>query len=367
MIRSWPLAAVMLGMLFLGSAGTSRATMNAVAAGDTTLLLDDAAPSRSLPWWSGFDDDVLNGLIGSARLLSSSGPASKPLDAEPAEIGVAIAYVLLRVQALAQTYLENSRSAITRQLELMIASNPEHDDFIKELSRRKARVDDAIRKINAQRDVHIVLLAARCGMSEADLSDLIDAAPADPTRALPRFLAPVPSALPMALLANRDDVHLAAALYGIDSAVALDGAIIAADEANGGAESDGVAAALSGHPLYDSALAQARGEVSEALNLLQERDAIANADYKRARDLKVEFEVAKKRRDRGEMSEVQLMEEFQVLSQHLQTLTVANGNLAIAWIALMGRLGNGTSIDITSPSYSTVHVSPGVSQKPRNP
>lgn len=368
MIRSWPLMAVICGTLALGCADTSRATTSSNSALEIGSFLDGAMPSRSQSWWSGFDDETMTELIGMARRHSASTSAARPLNAVPVEIGVAAAYVSLRVQAFSLTYLENARSAAARQLQLMIASNPEHDDFIKELVGRKTKADDAIRKIRAQREIHIAFLAAQCGMSEAALTDVIGAALADRTRTLPKFLAPVPSALPEALLANRDDVNLAAALYGIDSAAAFAYAIEATDASSGRSANDEAQAALLGHPLYLAIVAQARNEVSEALQRLQTQSDIANAAYNRMRDANAEFEAAKKRRDRGEMSEVQLMEDFLGLLQHLQMVAVANGDLAVAWIALFARLGNGTSIDGSSASRSALlDALPKVSQKTRDP
>lgn len=370
MIRSWALMAIMCGSLALGCAGASRAMTSTSWAPDAEPPIDDAMRARSQPWWSGFDDETMSELIESARLRSASAGPAKSLDAIPVEVGVAAAYVSLRVHMLGLTYLENARSAITRQLQLMIASKPQHDDFIRELNQRKVRTDDLIKKINAQRDIHLAFLSAQCGMSQEELNAVIDSTREDRTRTLPHFQSPVPHALPAALLLNRNDVNLAAALYGIDPAERLSGAIEAMDESTGSTESEELEATHPDYPLYAAVVAQARSEVSEALHHLQAQSDIADTAYTRVQSAKSGFQASKERRDRGQMSEVRLMEDFQELLHELQALSVANGDLAVAWIALIGRLGDGTSIDGSSTSTSTsarVRVLPQVSQRRRDP
>lgn len=368
MIRSWALTAIMCGSLALGCPGASRAMTNTSSAPDAEPLIGDAMRARSQPWWLGFDDETMSELIGTARLRSASAGPAKSLDAIPVEVGVAAAYVSLRVHMLGLTYLENARSAITRQLQLMIASKPQHDDFVKELNHRKVQTDDLIRKINAQRDIHLAFLSAQCGMSQEALNEVIDSRREDRPRTLPHFQSPVPHALPVVLLLNRNDVNLAAALYGIDPAAGLSGAIEAMDESTESTKSEEVEATLLHYPLYSAVVAQARSEVSEALHHLQAQSDIADTAYTRVLSAKSEFQASKERRDRGQMSEVRLMEQFQELLHELQALSVANGDLAVAWIALIGRLGDGTSIDGSSTSSSArVRVLPQVSQRRRDP
>lgn len=377
MIRLWTLIAIVSGGLFLGGAGASHAMVVSASPFEPELPFEVAPPPRSQPWWVGFNDETLNQLIGTARMHSASVRPSRPLDAIPLESGIAAAYVSIRVQALGQTYLENERSAIGRQLQLMIASQPQHDDFIKELSRRKSKAEDSIKKIKAQQDIHVAFLAAQCGMSKEALMDAIAEVLSDRSKPLPQFLSPVPRALPMALLVNRDDVNLAATLYGIDSATSLVGLIETMDESDGTTNAEKSEAsekteeaeqALRGYPLYSAVVAQARDEVSAAMSLLHLQSEVAITAYQRMRSVTAEFEASKARRDRREISEVQLMEDFQVMLQGLHMLAVANGELAIAWIALITHLGNGTSLDGGSTSQSAkTRVLPKVSQKPSDP
>jgi len=178
----------------------------------------------------------------------------------------------------------------------------------------------------------------------------------------------------MALLVNRDDVNLAAALYGVDSAALLGGVIETTDELtittppDDSEENDGAETVLPGHPLYLAVVAHARKEASEALYRLQARSDIANTAYSRVQRAGAEFDASNRRRDRGEVSEVLLMEDFQTMLQDLRALAVANGELAIAWIALIDRLGSGTSLD-GGPALQSAgtRVRPKVSRKPSDP
>lgn len=162
-------------------------------------------------------------------------------------------------------------------------------------------------------------------------------------KALPRFALPVPSELPMAVLANRDDVELTASLYGIDAASTLDGVIAAAGQSDAG-EPDQPEHGSAGYPLYPRVVERARKEVSEALLGLQSQSDSTQAAYRRMLDAKDSFELSKARHDRGQLSEIQLMEDLQGLMLALQRLAVANGDLAVAWIAFMGSIGGNTSI-----------------------
>ena len=54
-------------------------------------------------------------------------------------------------------------------------------------------------------------------------------------------------------------------------------------------------------------------------------------------------------RIREEMSEVQVLEEYQALMLDLQRLAMSNGNLAIGWIALMASLGSRTPVVLHAP------------------
>jgi outer membrane protein TolC len=183
-------------------------------------------------------------------------------------------------------------------------------------------------------------------MPQAALEALLADALQD--RSLPRFAAEVPSELPMAVLANRNDVQLAAALYGADTD-ALPGGVI--DTSGEALDIDAPGAEASGQPLYAHAVMQARDQVAGALQHLQMQSDIANTAYARVVDARADFEASKRRRDRGDISEVQLMEDFQGLLLDLHVLAAANGELAMAWVLFMGNvggangMGNDTAID----------------------
>lgn len=256
------------------------------------------------------------------------------------EPGVAAAYIALKVKTLELVYLENTRAAVARQAALIGSGTPPHDDFAKQLAQRQLAADDNIGKLKAQRTSYLGYLAARCGMPQAALEALLADALQD--RSLPRFAAEVPSELPMAVLANRNDVQLAAALYGAD-ADALPGGVI--DTSGEASDIDAPGAEASGQPLYAHAVMQARDQVAGALQHLQMQSDIANTAYARVVDARADFEASKRRRDRGDISEVQLMEDFQGLLLDLHVLAAANGELAMAWVLFMGNVGGMGGMD----------------------
>jgi hypothetical protein len=298
------------------------------------------AQARTQPWWAGFEDASMGRLMAAAR------GADEP--------GVAAAYIALKVKTLELVYLENTRAAVTRQAALVGSGTPRHDDFEKQLAQRQLAADDNIGKLKAQRTSYLAYLAARCGMPQAALEALLADALQD--RSLPRFAAEVPSELPMAVLANRNDVQLAAALYGADTD-ALPGGVI--DTSGEAPDIDAPGIEASGQPLYAHAVMQARDQVAGALQHLQMQSDIANTAYARVVDARADFEASKQRRDRGDISEVQLMEDFQGLLLDLHVLAAANGELAMAWVLFMGNvggasgMGNDTAIDAMATPQAT--------------
>lgn len=122
---------------------------------------------------------------------------------------------------------------------------------------------------------------------------------------------------------------------------------------------------------------QARDQVAGALQHLQMQSDIANTAYARVVDARADFEASKRRRDRGDISEVQLMEDFQGLLLDLHVLAAANGELAMAWVLFMGNvggasgMGNDTAIDaMATPQATQAKELPflhKVSRKLRNP
>lgn len=338
-MASRSMVAMLVGALGIACAGSGMGASHAAA--HAALERRELPPVASAlrptarPWWSAFESETLNALIADAGRAAPSAGAS--LDAPAAEIGVSAAYVALLVQTLHLAYIDNARAAVRRQLKLMAASPALHDDFSKELKRREAGAEAALKKIDAQREANLAFLAARCGLPAEALKQTI--ADEVAKRRLPRFSASLPQAVPAALLANRDDVQLAASLYGIEARALLAGTIDTLEDAG-----------LPGYPLFPQAVAQGRAEVAEALRRLQASNDAAFEANRRARETKDEFERAKTRMGRGEISEVQLLEDFQGLMLDQQRLAAADGELAIAWIALVASLGSRTPVVLrTSP------------------
>lgn len=346
MVASRSMVAMLIGALGIACAGSGVSASHAMARPSLTHGAGQPAASASRasagPWWLAFESETLNTLVAEA----SRGAASNGrLDMQAPEVGVSAAYVGLLVQMLSLTYIDSARAAARRQLQLVSASPALHDDFREELKHREADATSSMKKIDAQRDVQLAFLAARSRLSAEALQKAI--ADEVAARKQPRLALPLPQALPAALLANRDDIQLAAALYGIDPQAGLAGTIDAAeDTGEGGQEAD---TDLPGYPLFPEAVAQGRAEVAEALRKLQATSDAAAVANRRVRDAKVSFEQAKTRMSRGEMSEVQVLEEYQALMLELQRLAMSNGNLAIGWIALMASLGSRTPVVLHAP------------------
>ncbi|KIQ36795.1 hypothetical protein RT97_01210 [Variovorax paradoxus] len=357
MVVNRSMVAMLVGALGVACAGSGVSASYAMAHREAMPLAAPALRPGARPWWSAFESETLNALIADAGRGTAPGDG---LDAPAAEIGVSAAYVALLVQTLRLTYIESALTAVRRQSQLMAASPALHDDFSKELERREAGAAAAMKKIDAQREANLAYLVARCGLTEEALKKTIDDEVAQ--RRLPRFAASLPQAVPAALLANRDDIRLAASLYGIEPQALLVGTIDAGQgDSDNGDSSAG--ADLPGYPLFPQAVAQGRAEVAEALRSLQASNELAARATGRARRAKDEFERSKVRMSRGELSEVQMLEDFQGLMLDQQRLAAADGELAIAWIALVASLGSPTPVVLRGspePGAAALRARPGL-------
>ncbi|MET3441877.1 hypothetical protein ABIC94_002639 [Variovorax paradoxus] len=339
-----------LGIACAGSGMSASHAMTHPGLERAEGLPAESAPRASArPWWLAFESETLNTLVAEAArspASTASTASAGRLDAPAAEIGVSAAYVGLLVQTLSLTYIDSARAAARRQSQLIAVSPALLGDFSKELKHREAEATASIKKIDTQRGAQLAFLAARSRLPEERLQKAIDDEVA--ARKQPRFALPAPEALPAVLLANRDDIQLAAALYGIDPHTRLDGTIDAAGDA-GESDQESGAEDLPGYPLFPDAVAQGRAEVAGALRKLQAMSAAVVEANRHVREAKALFEQSKTRMSRGEMSEVQVLEDYQGLMLDLQRLTVSNGNLAIAWIALMASLGSRTPLVLQAP------------------
>jgi hypothetical protein len=182
-------------------------------------------------------------------------------------------------------------------------------------AQRQRAADATIGELEAQRTSYLSYLAARCHLSQAALDTLL--ADALQSKSLPRFAAEVPRELPVAVTLDRND------------------------------------------------------QVADALQNLRMHSDIANTAYARVVDARTDFKASKQSRDRGDISEVQLMEDFQGLLLDLHVLAAANDELAMAWVVFTGNaqsMRNDTAIDaMTSPQTTQLPFLHKVSRKLRNP
>jgi outer membrane protein TolC len=344
MVTSRSMVAMLIGALGIACAGSGVSASLAVA--HAGLERQEALPAESAlrpsasPWWSAFGSQTLDSLIAAARRAADAAGAGGRLDAPSVEIGVSAAYVAVLARTLRLTYIENVRLAVRRQSQLMAANPALYGDFGQELKRREAGAEASAKTLEEQREAQFAFLADRCHMPVEALKKAVGEMAAE--REIPQFAAPVPSALPAALLANRDDIQLAASLHGIEPLALLEGTVDATDESGGGTrEAD---ADLPGYPLYPHAVAQGRAEVAEALRRLQALSDSAAGAHRRVDEAKALFELSKTRMSRGELSEVQMLEDFQGLMLELQKMAATDGDLSIAWVALVASLGSRTPV-----------------------
>lgn len=360
MMASRSMVAMLAGALAIACAGSGMSASHAMAHAslEHAAVQPAQAASRASasPWWLAFESETLNTLVAEA---SSSAASTARLDLPAAEVRVSAAYVGLLVQTLSLTYIDSARAAARRQSELIAASPAPHDDFSKELKQREVGATASMKKIDAQREAQLAFLAARSNLSREKLRKAI--ADEVAARKQPRFALPLPQAVPAVLLANRDDIQLAAALYGIDPQASLGGTIDAAEE-DPGEDSQEAGADLPGYPLFPDAVAQGRAEVAQALRKLRATSAAAADASRRAGEARALFEQSKTLMSRKEMSEVQVLEDYQALMLDLQRLAVSNGNLAIAWIGLMASLGSRTPVVLHAPQ---VPAAAGLRERPR--
>ncbi|MBJ2155412.1 hypothetical protein [Variovorax sp. IB41] len=351
MVLNRSMVAMLVGALGIACAGSGVSASYAMAHREALPVAVPALRPGAVPWWSAFGSETLNTLIADAGRDATGG---SDLDAPAAEIGVSAAYVAVVVQTLRSTYIESALTAVRRQSQLVAASPALHDDFAKELERRETGAATAMKKIDAQREANFAFLIARCGLSEAALNQAIAEEVAQ--RRLPRFAASLPQAVPAALLANRDDIQLAASLYGIEPQALLAGTIDAGSDSATDAD-------LPGAPLFPQVVAQGRAEVAEALRRLHASNGVAADAARRAHEAKDEFARSKVRMSRGDMSEVQMLEDFQGLMLEQQRLAAADGELAIAWIALVASLGSRTPVVLRgrpAPDAAALRTRPGL-------
>jgi outer membrane protein TolC len=263
----------------------------------------------------------------------------------PLDMQVAAAYITARVDQLSLMLIEQAQGAFSRE-DALLAKQVRMPTLQaagrRSLQQRMDAAAAAAQSHTARRNDALALLATLCGMQPPDLMARIG--PALRNEKLPRFVAPVPHALPAALLMQRADVALASALYHLDPQPLLDGWIEPDESAAGTDGARASADAPVGEPLVQ-VIARAQREVAQAMAEVVRRNQAAAVLYERAAASRLSVEKLQtgSRTDGG--SELELLEDYEQLLLHSQQLTSASADLALTWIKLLYRLGNGGKLN----------------------
>ncbi|CAN5288686.1 hypothetical protein BH10PSE18_BH10PSE18_46930 [soil metagenome] len=335
-----------------------RVSMSPGAAPADAVARQEAATQ---PWWRGFQDDTLDALIAAAQQHASrSGSTSRPTANVrlmgdtlqlPIDMQVAAAYVTARVDQLSLMLIDQAQGAFSQEDALL--ARQVRMPTLQAAGRRslQLRMDAAAvaaRSHTARRNDALALLATLSGLQPPDLMARIG--PALRNEKLPRFVAPVPHALPAAVLLQRDDVALAGALYHLDPRPFLDGWIEPEDAAAGmddgsaqaSANDDAATIAVVGDPL-SQVIARAHREVAQATAEVVRRNQVAAALYDRAAASRQSVAQLQAQADAAARTdanaELELLEDYEQLMLHSQQLTSASADLALTWIKLLYRLG----------------------------
>ncbi len=359
----------------------------------TPLATPDVAPAapRSTAWWMAFDDATLNLLVQRAAerergLASLAGTGG---DTQGVERQVVAAYLGARVLSARWLTLNGVREAADRQRQLLTvgsgrgtdggepvppattsATRPAQQATLNTLDARLRTVEQLQAGLAGERDRLLSALAAHCGIEPVDLADML--APVLSKVQVPVFASGVPSKLPRTILRARSDVAQAEAaaqrsarLSGQQQAQVVDwlreaqGWIepvavpsmrkvssapqsIDPDTTSTARSTSEAPAPTQATPELDALrrlMAQATQEVAQQLRQLNERAADLAAESQRADTTRLAYLAARDRLKTGEVTEWQVLEQYQQLLAASDRQAAAGGELALAWLKLVASTG----------------------------
>lgn len=313
----------------LAAALASTATIPAAAAAvlsappaATPAATPAAAPAAPPSWWIGFQEPALDKLQAVAQ--ASAGRWSAAQQAE-----LATAYVTLRVQNLRLHNAAELRESTRQERALRGATSPTRETAqqLAALDDRAGTADRAITAFTQQRDAALrrllQLTPADPATAKAALAEALD------NRELPIFEREVPQRLPASVLLSRADVAEAERNLAAHSSMSLllSGWIAPASQP--------APLALPGRDEgVDDTLQQAGREVSWSLRQLIDTSRKAMADAQRLDARRLDLLATERRVMAGDADPSDLLSAHQRYLAEADALAHAQGQLALAWIAL---------------------------------
>lgn len=307
------------------AAALSSSTIPAAAAATLTAppqAAAAAAPAAQPSWWIGFQEPALDKLQAVAQASAGLWSAAQQAD-------LATTYVTLRVQNLRLHNAAELRESTRQERALRGAASPTRDTAqqLAALDQRAGVADHAITALTQQRD--------------AALRRLLQLTPADPVaakaalaealenRELPNFAREVPQRLPASVLLSRSDVAEVERNLAAHSSMSL-------------LLSGWIAPAAQPAPIVlpgqdegmDDTLQQAGREVSWSLRQLIDTSRKAVADAQRLEARRLDLLATERRVQAGDADPAALLDAHQRFLAEADAMAQAQGQLALAWIAL---------------------------------
>lgn len=376
-------ARLLLTALLAASAGAHAAAAPRLAAAGAaampTLQTQPGTEAAGLPlpgqlrapWWMAFDDATLNLLVHAAQHRQAAlaalqhGPADLPAaqQVDQARRQVVANYLGVRVLSARWLALKGVEQATQRQQQLLAASTPageraadERTELLAGLAQRRERVGLQQQALAAERAELLASLAGLCGLPAAELGDLLAPLLAQPQ--VPSFASAVPSKLPRSILRARADVAAAeaAVLRQLRSGGSHPHEVVVRMQQPEGwidAEADrpirtvATVAGAGAAPMpadpeleqFNQLLDQAAQEVTQDLRTLAERARLQSERAQLAEASRAAFQAARERLKTGEVSELQVLEQYQHLLVESDRFAAACGELAMAWLRLVASTG----------------------------
>lgn len=350
-------------------ASPTGATVTPPLQAPTAETADPLFPAATTgSWWMAFDDATLNLLVHAAQQRQvalaplQNGPADLPAaqQVDDARRQAVASYLGVRVLSARWLALNGVAQAALRQQQLLGASTPADERAASEraalmttLSQRRERVGLQQQALAADRAELLASLASLCGLPPAELGDLLAPLLAQPQ--VPSFASAAPSRLPRSILRARADVAAAeaAVLRHLRSGGRHPHEVVARMQQPEGwidaqADLPARAVAARSHPplpaepeleQFNQLLDQAAQEVTQDLRTLAERARLQAERAQLAEASRAAFQAVRDRLKTGEVSELQVLEQYQHLLGESDRYAAACGELAMAWLRLVASTG----------------------------
>lgn len=372
--RTWTAALLTVALLPAWAQAAAHRPADGVSASVVVEPADAKEGTTAQPataWWMGFDDATLNLLAHRAReregglaRLTPGSPAEAAERADFTQRQVVASYVGARVLSARWLALNELATATARQVALLQASTgadnragAERQELMATLALRAERVAQQQAALALQRAGLLQQLATACGMEPGELGEVL--APVLARSDVPSFGSAVPARLPRSILRSRADVAAAeaAVVRSLRSAgspqhelvlrMQQSAGWIDPDRGDAAAAVPGAAGSPTTRPEFeelDALLAQATQEVAQNLRTLSERARLQAERAQLADASRQAFLAARQRLEKGELSELLVLEQYQRLLSESDRYASACGELAMAWLQLVASTGASTQV-----------------------